>query len=89
MSDEIYDELHRLRRERNVWRALAIGFGAAFAVLVALGGVFALFQLRAHERVRHAEMEARQQAVMAAQQAEEARQQAEKALRKERNEKRP
>jgi hypothetical protein len=89
MSEDLYHDLGRLERERNLWRALAIGFAAAFALLLALGGVFAVSMHRQAETQRllevQAEQEARRQAEVARRQeliAREQAQQAEERLRK-------
>jgi len=78
MSEELYHALGRLERERNLWRALAIGFAAAFALLLALGAAFVIsFQHRVETQrmlAIQAEHEARRQAEVAAEQAELARQ---------------
>jgi hypothetical protein len=76
MSTELYDALGRLERERNLWRALAIVLAAAFALLLAVGGVLAFSLHRQAEMQRlmavEAEHVARQQAGMALEQAQKA-----------------
>jgi hypothetical protein len=82
MSTELYDALGRLERERNLWRTLAIVLAAAFALLLAVGGVLAFSLHRQAEMQRvvavEAEREARQQAEMARQQEMVAHEQAQK-----------
>jgi hypothetical protein len=75
------DELMSLQRERNVWRAIAIGLAITLVLLIGVGSLGGLLLAKRSHHAMRAEVEARMMADEARERAEAARQAAEKAKR--------